>query len=50
VNEISQISATFGPEMEKAQKEISELRIKLKEYEHKVLDLQNQSISKIEQA
>ena len=48
MNEISQISASYGPEMEKAQKEINDLRSKLKEYETKVLEMQSQSISKIE--
>lgn len=52
VNEISQISGygQFGPEMEKAQKEISELRGKLKEYETKIIEMQSASISKIENA
>ncbi len=46
VNEISQIQS--GPEMEKAQKEISDLRAKLKEFEQKVIELQSQSVSKID--
>lgn len=49
VNEISQFSsAQFGPEMEKAQKEINDLKLKLKEYEFKVIEMQNQSLSRIE--
>ena len=47
VNEISQFSsAQFGPEMEKAQKEINDLKLKLKEYEFKVIEMQ--SLSRIE--
>jgi hypothetical protein len=34
--------------MEKAQKEISDLRGKLKEYETKIIEMQSASISKIE--
>lgn len=40
VNEISQGSHT-GPEMEKAHKEITDLKAKLKDYELKMLEFQN---------
>lgn len=36
VNEISQVGQS--PEMEKAQKEIIELKMKLKEYEQRIMD------------
>ena len=36
--------------MEKAQKEINDLRGKLKEYETKIIEMQSASISKIENA
>ena len=42
VNEINQglFNGQMGPEMEKAQKEILDLKAKLKEFETKVLELQ----------
>lgn len=43
VNEISQgmLNGTAGPELEKAQREINELKSKLKEYETKMVEFQN---------
>jgi len=47
VNEINQglFNGQMGPEMEKAQKEIQDLKAKLKEFETKVLEYQNSHIS-----
>ena len=48
INEISQIQS--GPEVEKAHKEINELKAKLKEYESKMMELQSSSLSKIDKS
>jgi hypothetical protein len=47
VNEINQglFNGQMGPEMEKAQKEILDLKTKLKEFETKVLEFQNSHIT-----
>ena len=47
VNEINQglFNGQMGPEMEKAQKEILDLKAKLKEFETKVLEFQNSHIA-----
>lgn len=44
VNEISNglFNGQLGPEMEKANKEISDLKLKLKEYEQKMFEFQQQ--------
>lgn len=49
VNEINQglFNGQMGPEMEKAQKEISDLKAKLKEFENKALEYQNSNIPSI---
>ncbi len=38
----------MGPEMEKAQKEISDLKAKLKEFENKVLEYQSSNIAQVQ--
>ncbi len=49
VNEINQglFNGLMGPEMEKAQKEISDLKAKLKEFENKVLEYQSSNIAQV---
>lgn len=39
MNEISQMGGASGPEVERAYKEINELKQKLKEYEQKMIEI-----------